>query len=141
MKVRILFFLGFVLIIFISANAQDLNDTSKVIIKRVVKSSPEQYNISDIFLKRDKTEPNLFIIRVDIDVPNSTKIKLAVKDTSDDVLLYLINDEVIQKGTYRVRWEMPFCKFQNNCDGYLPGRYLCEFETDQFIYVKDFFLK
>ncbi len=129
-------------VLFISGNitAQLVDDTSKVIIKRVTKSNPEGYNISDIYLKKDK-KLNIYEIRVDLDVPLSTKLSLAVKDTSEDVLMYLINDIVIPKGTYRVRWEMPLCKETKDCDGYLAGRYLCVFETDQFIYQKDFFLK
>ena len=99
------------------------------------------YNISDIYLKKDKENKDLYIIRVTVEVPVTTKMQLSVKDTSGDIIMYLINDEVISRGTYRVRWEMPFCRVQENCEGYLPGRYLCEFETDQFIYQKDFFLK
>ena len=140
MKIKIILILLFSFLSF-SVLSQDINDTSKIIIKRVVKSDPSMYNISEIYLKKDKDNQNLFIIRVNIDVPLSAKLRLSVKDTADDILMYLINDEIIPKGTYRVRWEMPFCKIQQNCDGYLPGRYLCEFETDQFIYVKDFFLK
>ncbi len=129
-----------VVVAFQSAEAQLTDDTSKVIIKRVAKSDPEGYNISDIYLKKDKNV-NLYVIRVDLDVPLSTKLSLAVKDTAEDVLMYLINDIVVPKGTYRVRWEMPLCKEMRGCDGYLAGRYLCVFETDQFIYQKDFFLK
>lgn len=136
--------LKYLMVLLISVSnvfSQDINDTSKIIIKRVAKTNPTMYNISEIHLKKDKENLNLYIVRVDIEVPLSTKLRLSIKDTSDDILMYLINDEVVPKGTYRVRWEMPYCKIQNNCDGYLPGRYLCEFETDQFIYVKDFFLK
>jgi hypothetical protein len=134
---------SFFLIIFICSAelySQDIDDTSKIIIKRVAKTTPSMYNISEIHLKKGKENPGVYVVRVDVDVPLSTKMSLTVKDTSNDVLMYLINDQIIPMGTYRVRWEMPFCRTPG-CDGYQPGRYLCEFETDQFIYVKDFFLK
>lgn len=140
MKGKIVLLLGIIFIINNCTYAQDFKDTSKVIIKRVAKSRPDEYNISEIFVKKDKENLNLNIIRVDMDVPLNTKLSLVVKDTSGDVLMYLINDNIIPVGTYRVRWEMPVCKTKN-CDGFEPGRYLCVFETDQFIYQKDFFIK
>jgi len=133
-------FFSFILLCSAVVYSQDINDTTKIIIKRVAKSSPSMYNISEIQLKKEKDNLSTYIVRVDVEVPISTKMSLVVKDTSNDVLMYLINDQVIPMGKYRVRWEMQFCVVKG-CDGYLPGRYLCEFETDQFIYVKDFFLK
>ncbi len=140
MKSKIILLLGIIFIISNYSNAQDFKDTSKVIIKRVAKSRPEEYNISEIYVKKDKENLNLSVIRVDVDVPLSTKLSLVVKDTSGVVLMYLINDNIVQMGTYRVRWEMAVC-VTKNCDGFEPGRYLCVFETDQFIYQKDFFIK
>src|SRR5258706_3401915 len=103
--------------VFVQCNnvfSQDINDTSKIIIKRIAKSNPLMYNISEIHMKKDN--PNLYVVRVDVEVPLSTKLRLSVKDTSNDILMYLINDEVVPKGTYRVRWEMPYCKADLNCN-------------------------
>ncbi len=122
--------------------SQDINDTSKVIIKKVAKTMPAEYNISDTHIKQDKDDKNNFIVRVDLDVPSTTKLTLSVTDSSGAVVMYLINDQTVSAGTYRVRWEMLRCStLQENCEGYLPGRYYCEFTTDQFIYTKDFFIK
>lgn len=128
-------------LIFISGLcAQDNYDTSKIIIKRVVKSYPSEYNISEIHLKKDKENLSIYVVRVDLDVPLKTKLKLTVKDTAGVVLMYLINDQIVPEGTYRIRWEMQYCNIPD-CEGFKAGRYNCELETDQFIYVKDFFLK
>lgn len=125
-----------------SVYSQDINDTSKVIIKKVSKSTPAEYNISDTHIKQDKDDKNNFIIRVDLDVPSATKLTLSVTDSTGAVVMYLINDQTVSIGTYRVRWEMLRCTISTeNCEGYLPGRYYCEFTTDQFIYTKDFFIK
>jgi hypothetical protein len=53
--------------------------------------------------------------------------------------MYLISDQTLNSGVYRVKWDMPLCK-ENDCD-YPPGRYICEFETDQFIFARDFYVK
>ncbi len=140
LKVKIIILSGIFLLIINPVHSQDLNDTTKIIIKRIGKSIPGEYNISEITLKKEK-DINLYIIRVNIDVPLRSKLSLTVKDTANDVLMYLINDNVIPAGEYRVRWEMPVCLSLSGCEGFLPGKYLCEFETDQFIYVKDFFIK
>ncbi len=113
-------------------------DTSDVVIRKTKKEKPTEYNISDVIIKRDK-EQTKNIIRVDLDIPLKTTLRLAVSDTSGNKLMYLINDQTLTSGVYRVRWVMAFCK-QSDCD-YPPGRYLCEFETDQFIFMRDFYIK
>lgn len=114
------------------------SDTSNVVIRRTKKDIPAEYNISDVIIKMDKLQTK-YIIRVDLDIPQKTKLKLNVSDTSGNLLMYLINDQTLKGGIYRVRWEMEFCR-SSNCT-YPPGRYLCAFETDQFIFQRDFFLK
>jgi len=113
-------------------------DTSDVVIRKTKKEKPAEYNISDVVIKRDKLQTKN-IIRVDLDIPLKTTLRLAVSDTSGNKLMYLINDQTLSSGVYRVRWVMEFCR-QSDCD-YPPGRYLCEFETDQFIFQRDFYIK
>lgn len=113
-------------------------DTSNVVIRKTKKLVPAEYNISDVIIKLDK-EQTKYVIRVDLDIPMKTTLKLSVSDTSGNTLMYLINDQTLSSGVYRVRWEMKFCK-AGDCD-YPPGRYLCEFETDQFIFQRDFYIK
>lgn len=113
-------------------------DTSDVIIRRTKKDIPSEYNISDVIIKMDKLQTK-YIIRVDLDIPLRTTLKLNVSDTTGNTLMYLINDQTLKAGVFRVRWEMEFCR-SSNCT-YPPGRYLCEFETDQFIFQRDFYLK
>jgi len=130
----------FVLLIFTaSLHSQIIDkDTSDVVIRKTKKSVPAEYNISDVIIKLDK-EQTKYIIRVDLDVPLKTTLKLSVSDTSGNTLMYLINDQTLSSGVYRVRWEMKFCR-TNDCD-YPPGRYLCAFETDQFVFQRDFYIK
>jgi len=113
-------------------------DTSDVVIRRTKKEIPAEYNISDVIIKLDKMQTK-YVIRVDLDIPLKTTLKLSVSDTSGNTLMYLINDQTLKGGVYRVRWEMLFCR-SSDCD-YPPGRYLCEFETDQFIFQRDFYIK
>ncbi len=113
-------------------------DTSDVVIRKTRKDKPAEYNISDVNIKFDKTQTK-YTIRVDLDIPLKTTLKLSVSDTSGNTIMYLINDHTLSPGVYRVRWEMIFCR-TSYCD-YPPGRYLCEFETDQFIFQRDFYLK
>ncbi len=119
--------------------AQGLDfDTSSVVIRKTKKEKPGEYNISDVIVKLDK-EKTKNIIRVDLDIPIRTTLKLGVSDTAGTKLMYLINDQTLSAGVYRVRWEMSKC-LNNDCD-YPPGRYLCEFETEQFIFTRDFYIK
>ena len=142
MKLKLFLTLFIIFLLNCFSNSQDLNDTSKVIIKKVSKTIPAEYNISDTHIKQDKENKNNFIIRVDLDVPSATKITLSVTDTSGAVVMYLINDQTVSAGKYRVRWEMLRClESEINCEGFIPGKYYCEFTTDQFIYTKDFFIK
>lgn len=113
-------------------------DTSDVVIRRTKKDVPAEYNISDVIIKLDKMQTK-YVIRVDLDIPLKTTLKLSVSDTSGITLMYLINDQTLKAGVFRVRWEMEFCR-SSNCT-YPPGRYLCEFETDQFIFQRDFYIK
>ena len=113
-------------------------DTSDVVIRRTKKEVPAEYNISDVIIKLDKLQTK-YVIRVDLDIPLKTTLKLNVSDTSGNTLMYLINDQTLKPGVFRVRWEMEFCR-SSNCT-YPPGRYLCEFETDQFIFQRDFYIK
>lgn len=113
-------------------------DTSDVVIRKTKKDNPAEYNISDVIIKLDKLQTK-YIIRVDLDIPLKTTLKLSVSDTSGNTLMYLVNDQTFKSGVYRVRWEMLFCR-SSDCD-YPPGRYLCEFETDQFIFQRDFYIK
>lgn len=113
-------------------------DTIDVVIRRTKKDVPAEYNISDVIIKLDKMQTK-YVIRVDLDIPLKTTLKLSVSDTSGNTLMYLINDQTLKAGVFRVRWEMEFCR-SSNCT-YPPGRYLCEFETDQFIFQRDFYIK
>lgn len=129
-----------VLLIVISASySQQIDsDTSDVVIRRTNKQLPKEYNISDVIIKLDK-EKTKNTIRVDLDIPLKTKLKLSVSDTSGATIMYLISDQTLSGGVYRVKWEMPKCK-ENDCD-YPPGKYWVEFETDQFIFQRDFYIK
>ena len=132
------FFVVFLLIVnHISAQGFD-NDTSSVVIRKTKKEKPQEYNISDVIVKLDK-EKTRNVIRVDLDIPVRTTMRLAVSDTSGVKLMYLINDQTLSSGVYRVRWEMEKCN-QPDCD-YPPGKYLCEFETEQFVFARDFYIK
>lgn len=113
-------------------------DTSDVVIRRTKKEIPAEYNISDVIIKMDKLQTK-YVIRVDLDIPLKTTLKLNVSDTSGNTLMYLINDQTLKPGVFRVKWDMEFCR-TSDCI-YPPGRYLCEFETDQFIFQRDFYLK
>ena len=133
-------FFAFVLLIISSTAFSQLldKDTSDVVIRKTKKEKPAEYNISDVIIKLDK-EQTKYVLRVDLDIPLKTVLKLSVSDTSGTTIMYLINDQTLSPGVYRVRWDMIFCK-TSDCD-YPPGRYLCEFETDQFIFQRDFYLK
>lgn len=132
----------FVIVLLISASdilSQVVDtDTSDVVIRRTKKDVPAEYNISDVIIKMDKLQTK-YVIRVDLDIPAKTTLKLNVSDTSGNTLMYLINDQTLKAGVFRVKWEMEFCR-TSNCT-YPPGRYLCEFETDQFVFQRDFYLK
>lgn len=112
--------------------AQDYLDTSKIIIKRISALIPFEYNISDTYIKKEKDNPKNFIIRVDLEVPVRTVLKLSVTDSTGEEIMKLIDDQTVNTGVYRIRWEM---------EEYTPGRYWCEFTTEHFIYRKDFFIK
>jgi hypothetical protein len=84
-------------------------------------------------------EKTRHIARVDINIPVTATLKLNVTDSSGAVIMYLINDLTLKSGVYRVKWEMENCR-TFDCD-YPPGKYLCSFETEQFIYQKDFYIK
>lgn len=71
-------------------------------------------------------------MRVDLELPETTVLRLTVTDTTENTVINLIDEKSMSGGKYRIRWEM---------EGYAPGRYWCEFTTDQFIYRKDFFIK
>src|SRR5205814_1284936 len=109
LKIKIFLIFSSILLIYNISYSQDINDTSKVIIKKVAKIIPDEYNISDTHIKQDKDNKNNYIIRVDVDVPSPTKLTLSVTDTSGAVLMYLINDQTVSSGKYRVRWEMLRC--------------------------------
>jgi hypothetical protein len=113
-------------------------DTSDVVIRKTKKSNPVEYNISDVIIKQDK-EKTKNIIRVDLEIPLKTTMRLSVSDTAGATIMYLINDQTLSQGIYRVKWEMPKCT-SSDCD-YPPGKYWCEFETDQFIFQRDFYIK
>ena len=89
-------------------------DTSNVVIRKTKKEIPEEYNISDVIIKKDK-EKTKNIIRVDLDIPLKTVLRLSVSDTAGVTIMYLINDQTLGSGVYRVRWEMAVCK-ENDCD-------------------------
>lgn len=118
------------------------SDTSSVIIRKTRKEKPQEYNISDVIVKRDKSRI-ISVIRVDLEIPLKTTFKLAVSDTSSNVIMYLLNDQTLSPGVYRVKWEMPVCVLNNtnSSECYSPGKYLVEFETDQFIFQRDFYIK
>lgn len=113
-------------------------DTSDVVIRKTNKMLPKEYNIGDVIVKLDK-EKTKNIIRVDLDIPLKTTMRLSVSDTSGATIMYLISDQTLSGGVYRVKWEMAKCK-ENDCD-YPSGKYWCEFETDQFIFQRDFYIK
>jgi len=130
-----------IVLLFLSTDLYSQNigtDTSDVIIRKTKKEKPSEYNISDVIIKKDK-EKKKNIVRVDLDIPLKTVLKLSVSDSAGAKIMYLINDQTLSSGVYRVRWEMPVCK-TDDCD-YPPGKYLCEFETDQFIFQRDFYIK
>ncbi|RPI17341.1 MAG: hypothetical protein EHM58_09745 [Ignavibacteriae bacterium] len=112
--------------------SQEYFDTASIIIKKISKERPEFYNISDTYVKTDAKNPNNRIVRVDLEIPETTVLKLTVTDTTENDIINLIDERSLTAGRYRVRWEM---------ENYKPGRYWCEFETDQFVYRKDFFIK
>jgi len=80
-------------------------DTSDVVIRKTKKEKPDEYNISDVIIKKDK-EKTKNIIRVDLDVPVKTVLRLSISDTTGATILYLISDQALSSGVYRVRWEM-----------------------------------
>ena len=113
-------------------------DTSDVVIRKTKKTNPAEFNISDVIIKQDKDKTKN-IIRVDLEIPIKTTFRLSVSDTAEATIMYLVNDQTLSPGVYRVKWEMPKCK-TGDCD-YPPGKYWCEFETDQFIFQRDFYIK
>lgn len=139
-KGRLKFLILIVFLFFdVCVNSQIIDkDTSDVVIRRTKKDVPSEYNISDVIIKLDKFQTKN-VIRVDLDIPTKTTLSLSVSDTSGNTIIYLINDQTLKPGVYRVKWEMVFCR-TSDCD-YPPGRYLCAFETDQFVFTRDFYLK
>ena len=130
---NVLYILFFCVLLFgLNIKAQDYFDTSKIVIKRVSKLIPFEYNISDTHVRKDKDNPKNNIVRVDLEIPAKTVLKLSVTDSAGEVVMKLIEDQTVGSGIYRIRWEM---------EDYPPGRYWCEFTTEQFIYRKDFFIK
>jgi len=83
--------------------AQDYYDKYKIIIKRVSKLKPFEYNISDTHIKKDKEYPNNYIVRVDLEVPITTELKLSVTDSTGEEIMKLIVDQTVSAGIYRVR--------------------------------------
>ncbi|HEY3250825.1 MAG TPA: hypothetical protein VGK25_06875 [Ignavibacteria bacterium] len=114
-------------------------DTSDVVIRKTSKEKPLDFNISDVVVKMNK-EKTKYIVRADLDIPVTTALKLNVADSSEQIIMYLINDLTFKPAVYRVKWEMAKC-FGTELDCYSTGKYLCEFETEQFIYRKDFYIK
>jgi len=112
--------------------AQDYYDTYKIVIKRLSGILPFEYNISDTHVKKDKDNPKNYIVRVGLEVPVITELRLSVTDSTGEEVMILIDEQKVNTGVYRLRWEM---------EDYPPGRYWCEFTTEQFIYRKDFFIK
>ena len=121
-----------VLLATIISHSQDKFDTSSIIIKKISSEKPAFYNISDTYVKKDQNNPGTLIVRVDLELPETTVLRLTVTDTTENTVISLIDEKSMAGGKYRIRWEM---------EGYTPGRYWCEFTTDQFIYRKDFFIK
>ena len=115
-------------------------DTSDVVIRKTSKEKPQEFNISDVVIKTDK-ERIKYIMRVDLDIPFSTTLKLNVSDSTGSIIMYLINDQTFNAGVFRVKWVMPRCISVTNEDCNSPGKYFCAFETDQFVYQKDFYIK
>jgi hypothetical protein len=129
------------LILTCSLNSQIIDtDTSDVVIRKTKKETPQEFNISDVVIKMDK-EKTKHVMRVDLDIPAPTTLKLNVSDSSGAVIMYLINDQSFKAGVYRVKWEMIRCISVTNEECYSPGKYFCAFETDQFVYQKDFYIK
>jgi hypothetical protein len=129
---KVLYIFIFLFFFGVNTKAQDYTDTSKIVIKRVSKLIPFEYNISDTNIKKDKNNFENYIVRVDLEIPSQTELNLTVTDSTGEEVMKLINDQIVKSGIYRVRWEM---------DNYPPGRYWCEFTTEHFIYRKDFFIK
>jgi len=115
-------------------------DTSDVVIRKTKKETPQEFNISDVVIKMDK-EKTKHIMRVDLDIPATTTLKLNVSDSGGAVIMYLVNDQTFKAGVYRVKWEMLCCINVTNEECYSPGKYFCAFETDQFVYQKDFYIR
>ncbi len=144
LQIAFLFFFVVVSLVFSETSFSQIidSDTSTVIIRKTKKEKPQEYSISDVIVKRDRSKI-VSVIRVDLDIPIKTTFKLAVSDTSNNILIYLVNDQTLNPGVYRVKWEMPVCMLSNsnNTECYQPGKYFVEFETDQFIFVRDFYIK
>lgn len=129
----------FILIIACSLQSQVIDtDTSDVVIRRISKEKPSEFNISDVTIKLDKDKTK-HILRVNLEIPVTTALKLNVTDSTGAVIMYLINEQTLKSGIFRVKWDMDKCR-TDNCD-YPPGKYKCSFETDQFIYQIDFYLR
>jgi len=115
-------------------------DTSDVVIRKTKKETPQEFNISDVVIKTDK-EKTKNTMRVDLDLPVSTQLKLNVSDSAGTNIMYLIIVQSFKPGVYRVKWEMARCIGEINEYCYAPGKYLCVFETNHFVYQKDFYIK
>jgi hypothetical protein len=112
---KVLFYIFLILISAPALRSQTVDtDTSDVVIRKTKKETPQEYNISDVIIKQDK-EKTKNIIRVDLDIPLKTTMKLVVSDTAGATIMYLINDQTLSPGVYRVKWEMPKCK-TSDCD-------------------------
>jgi len=138
---KTIFILTCVLFLTCSLQSQVVDtDTSDVVIRKTKKETPSEFNISEVIIKTDK-EKTKNIMRVDLDLPVSTQLKLNVSDSAGTIIMYLIIDQSFKAGVYRVKWEMARCIGEINEFCYAPGKYLCVFETNHFVYQKDFYIK
>jgi hypothetical protein len=110
----------------------NVTDSNSVIIKKKSGKIPVQYNISDIEIKKSTLAASLNILKVSVDIPEYTMLLLKVTDSTGKELTNLIHDKQVSPGKYIIQWQM---------GKYSEGRYWCEFETEHFIYRKDFYLK
>jgi hypothetical protein len=124
---KILFILFFNVIIF-----ANVTDSNTVVFKKKSGKIPVQYNVSDIEIIKTAIATSLNILKVTIEVPGNTMLLLRVTDTTGKEITNLIHEKLVSPGKYMIQWQM---------GKYTAGRYWCEFETEHFIYRKDFYLK
>jgi hypothetical protein len=113
------------------SEAQNITDTNKIVLKKISNIASSDYNFSEVAIKRDPVKISNCLLRVRLGLPTVSIISVRVTDSIGLDVLYLLKEKLLAPGTYFIKWEM----------GNFPeGRYWCEFNTEHFIYRKDFFI-